>query len=167
MKYILIIILIFLFPIPLITSIYFSPENYYIKLFNFKININKSPKKTKKKKTTKIKIPYLKLIYSIDNLKFKPIILIKGSLDYSLKDPAIDAIMYGCIYSFIPFIDRIFKILFHIIKKDISIKPLYRDNLIINLKLQCIIFVSLGQIIYMICILFNTFINYEEDTYGN
>ena len=164
MKCILIIILIFLFPIPLITSIYFSPENYYIKLFNFKININKSPKK---KKITKKKIPYLKLIYSIDNLKFKPIILIKGSLAYSLKDPAIDAIMYGCLYSFIPFIDRIFKILFHIMKKDISIKPLYSDNLIINLKLRCIIFVSLGQIIYMICVLFNTFINYEEAIYDN
>ena len=167
MKYVLIIILILLFPIPLISSIYFSNENYYIKLFNFKIFSKKSSKKPKSKPDYIKNIPYLKLIHSIDNLKIKPLIYIKGSIDYSLKDVAHDAIMYGIIYSFIPFIDRIIKILFRIFKKNISIKPLYSDKFIINIRLRCIVFISIGQIIYMICALFNTLIIYEEEKYDN
>ena len=171
MKYILIIILIFLFPIPLITSINFSHENYYIKLYNFKILSKQSSKKHKrkpKKKPNSTKnLPYLKLIYSIDNLKIKPLIYIKGSLDYSLNNAARDAIMYGIIYSFVPFAHRIIKILFHIFKKKISIKPLYVDKFIINIRLRCIVFISIGQIIYMICVLLNTFIIYEEEKYDN
>ena len=64
MKYILIIILIFLYHIPLITSINFSHENYYIKLYNFKIlskkSSEKNKRKPKKKPNSTQNLPYLK-----------------------------------------------------------------------------------------------------------
>lgn len=163
----LIIIILIILPLPLKISIYFSQENYYIKLFNFFTIRNKktktvtdtpissqkksSPKKEKDK--LKIKIPYIKIIKKINNIKFKPTLRIKGTIDYSLNDSSQTAIAYGLLHSFIPIIYKSINTFLKIKKYKININPIFKDRFFYEIKFNCIFFISIGQIINMFFII--------------
>ena len=174
MKIFFIILLLIIFlPLPLKSIIYYSNENYYIKLFNFKIvskknttknnpinavnNDAKEPKKKKNKKNKKKhkkslslkKLPITKIIYTIDHNRFKPILISKGYINYSLPDAATTAITYGTLSAIMPFIYRLFSIIFKNKKFNINITPNFKDKFFIEVKINSIIFISLGQIIYI------------------
>lgn len=170
MKIFLIIILLILFlPIPINFSIYYTKENYYIKLYNFKIlkskkkpvvdnnktEINqKEPKKTKKKKTSKKfftkSLEPKKIISALDKNKFKPTLRMEGSISYSLNDAAKTAISYGVISAIMPFILRIIQILFKSKKVKLPITPQFKNEFTVNFYIKSIIFLSTAQIIYML-----------------
>lgn len=167
--FILLLLIIFL-PLPLKSIIYYSNENYYIKLFNFKIvskknntkinpinethNNTKEPKNKKNKKNHKKllnlkELPFNKIIYTIDHNRFKPVLRCKGYISFSLPDAAITAITYGTISAIMPFIYRLFSIIFKNKKFNINITPSFRDEFFIEIKINSIIYISLGQIIYI------------------
>ncbi|MGG7176096.1 DUF2953 domain-containing protein [Clostridium paraputrificum] len=171
MKLFLFILFLLLFiPIPLKISIYYSKENYYIKLFNLKLlkkgthnenedyldkssNLKKQKNSIKKKKFDKsfFKTITPKIILkALDKNKFKPLLFLKGSFSYSLNDAAYTAILYGLLSSLFPLLLRVIRILFKTSKFKLPIKPLFKNELLVKFEMKSIIFFSLVQIIYMI-----------------
>ena len=147
---VLFILIIIFLPLPLKISIYFSKENYYIKLFKFTIlkkDKEKSIKKTKKQNKNNTKIPYIHIIKKIDKKKYKPTLSLRGNINYSLSDSSNTAILYGIINSILPLIYRAMNILFKIKKSNLHINPIFNNSFLFDLNINCIIFISLGQII--------------------
>lgn len=170
----LIIIIVFLIPVPIKVSIFYSAEDYYIKLYKYKLisklntqkrnkilhkiknfinNMDKDSFKGTFKDIFSSKDFFKIFIRSLNNSKFKPTIKINGFLNYSLGDSYNTAIFNGIVSSISPFIYRILSIFFDIKKYTFLINPIFKDTKIITFNYKSIIFVSLGKIIY-ICILF-------------
>ncbi|MDQ0149170.1 DUF2953 domain-containing protein [Eubacterium multiforme] len=168
--FILLLIIVFLIPVPIKVSIFYSTEDYYIKLYKYKL-ISKLNKRKENKILHKLKNfinninkdsfkdnfslkDFFKiLIKNFKNSKFKPTIKINGFLNYSLGDSYNTAIFNGIISSIFPFIYRILNLFFNVKKSKFLINPIFKDSKIITFNYKSIIFVSLGQIIY-ICIIF-------------
>lgn len=179
----LILLLIALFPIPLKTIIYYSKENYYIKLFNFYIlrkNFNtktvpnletkhskkKVKKKDKHKKIISFKdIPVIEIIRKINNNKFKPIILIDGHLYYSLKDAKYTAISYGVLNIITVFIYKLINVPFNSKKYKFDIIPDFKDKLFYEIKIKCILIFNIGQIIYILLEIIKCFLDRKVREY--
>lgn len=176
----LVILLIFFIPIPIKLNIYYSAADYYIKLYRFTIlsknklenkkkNLNKDEPVIKKKRkyiplfdkeisAKSIISDFIKL-----NIKFKPLLRIKFSLEYSLNDSARTAISYGILCQTPPIIYTLLKIPFSIRKFNYNITPVFEDKFLLKIETSSIIFLSLANIIYMIIILFKILIDRGGD----
>lgn len=180
------ILLIFFLPLPLKSSIYYSKENYYIKFYNFNIirkqknnlekqkedetTSNQKPKKeNKKKKKQKSNflktLPIKEILRSITNNKFKPHLRINGKLDYSLNDAANTAITYGIISTIMPYLYKLTTLFFKTKKFNLSTCPVFKDIFFVEININCIIFVSLGQIIYMLFLIAKSIIREKMKIY--
>ncbi|MBM7835905.1 DUF2953 domain-containing protein [Clostridium sardiniense] len=169
-----IIFIIFLIPLPIKVSIFYSNKDYYIKLYKYEIiskgNRDKTHKFMKNMysfantcRTSKFKEKFSNIIFSknffkiivfkLKKNKYKPKIKFNGYLNYSLGDSSDTALFYGVISSFAPFLYRFLCLFFKVKKSNLSIEPIFKDSKFINLNYKSIIFISLGQIIY-ICIIF-------------
>ncbi|MCL2322619.1 MAG: DUF2953 domain-containing protein [Oscillospiraceae bacterium] len=168
----IIIILFILFcPIPIILKANINEDGgsltLYKKTFNFpssKIStitngtFEKKPTKKpkKKKKKSKIKIDVLKLISSINSIKFKPTFRMKLNIQYGFEDAMITGISYGFIGSILYFLKWIIDIPFKSKKYDFKIAPIFDKNILL-LFLDCIIWLNIAKILYiMIIIIKNT-----------
>ena len=164
------ILLIFFVPIPIKFSIYYSTIDYYVKLYGLTIF---SKKKSKRKTEPIIKdhnkiffksyknidyksIDYKALISKFYNLKFKPLLRIRFSLDYSLNDAARTAIFYGVLWQVPPIIYTLVKVPFSLLKFNFNIKPIFKDKFLLKIETSSIIFISFANIIYIIIILFKS-----------
>lgn len=173
MKLFLILFAIFLIlfiPIPIKIIIYYSSKDYYIKIYNLTIMSKKRPPKRNKpvvKKEQKFfsglfkNINYKTLIYNMYslNLKFKPLIKLNLSFDYSLSDAARTAIFYGILCQIPPLIYNYLIRFFYINKYTLSINPKFDDNFLLKFESSSIIFLSFANIIYMTIILFKKVLN--------
>ena len=173
MKLFLLILLILIIPIPIKISISYTKENYSIKIY--KINIlkkqnikdeeitpkNKQEKSHKKfKKNRKLEISYvIEIIKALNKNHFKPKLKLKGDFQYSLNDATKTAIFYGILQSISPYILEGFKILFKIKSFKLFIKPIFKDELIGNFNITCIIFLSFGKTIIIICLIIKAVLN--------
>lgn len=176
-----ILLLVILFPIPLKTIIYYSKENYYIKLFNFyilrkKFNIktkessesiapNKNSEKKHNKKTLFKNLPLIKIIKKLNNNRFKPILLINGYLHYSLEDSAYTAISFGFLNSILVLINKLINIPFKSKNFNINIIPDFKDKLFYEIKVKCILIFNIGQIIYILLEIIKIIINRKVREY--
>lgn len=176
----LVILLIFFIPIPIKLSIFYSPEDYYVKLYRFTI-ISKRKVKNKKRYSNKNEPAFKKNRKSIFifnkeisaksilsdftklYVKFKPFLRIKFSLEYSLNDAARTAIFYGVLYQAPPIIYILLKIPFNIKKFNYTITPIFEDKFLLKIETSSIIFLSFANIIYIIIILFKILINKGGD----
>jgi len=170
----LVILLIFFIPIPIKFNIYCSTIDYYVKLYGLTI-ISKKRSKYKGKHSPKIKpsikkehklfssfynniglkpMDFKSLISTLYNLKFKPLLKIKSSLDYSLNDAARTAIFYGVLYQTPPLIYSLINIPFKTFKFNFKINPIFEDKFLLKIETSSIIFISFANIIYIIIILF-------------
>lgn len=168
-----VILLILFIPIPIKFNIYYSTINYYIKLYGFTI-ISKNKhshiiKYHKVKPSLKKEHKFLSSFYnninfkSLDwkplvsnlyNLKFKPFLRIKLSLDYSLNDAAKTAIFYGVLCQVPPLIYVLLNVPFKTCKYNFKINPIFEDKFLLKIETSSITFLSFANIIYMIIILF-------------
>ena len=169
-----ILLLLILFPIPLKTIIYYSKENYYIKLFNFNIKAKESsesipPNTNQEKKHTKKTLfkdlPLITIIKKLNNNKFKPILLINGHLHYSLKDSAYTAISFGFLNSILVLINRLINIPFKSKNFNINIIPDFKDKLFYEVNIKCILIFNIGQIIYILLEIIKIIINRKVREY--
>lgn len=186
MKLLLLIILLFIFvPLPIKVTLFFSKENYYIKVYKFYLlkkdikgktdtsNISHEQKESDGKRDKKEKSDFFNHI-SIDgimiyikefkNNKFKPKLKIKGYFNYSFADAARTAISYGLLSTCLPLISWIFSIIFKIKTFILPVNPLFKDEIIAEIKITSIITLSLAQIIYMVILFIKVtlFIKEEE-----
>lgn len=159
------ILLIFFIPIPIKLSMYFSTVDYYIKLYKITIFSKKKRKsKTDSRNSKPVvkkegeffskfykKINFSSLIKSLYhlNLKFKPSLRIKLSLDYSLNDAARTAIFYGILSQLNPIIYITLKRPFHVNRYNIKINPIFEDRFLLKIETSSIIFLSFANIIYI------------------
>ena len=159
MKLFLLILLILIIPIPIKISISYTKENYYIKIYKFNILKKNNFKKTSNK-NRKLKISYvIEIIKALNKNHFKPKLNLKGDFQYSLNDAAKTAIFYGILQSISPYILEGFKILFKIKSFKLFIKPIFKDEFIRIFNGTCIIFVSIGKTIIMICLILKEITN--------
>jgi len=169
-----VILLIFFIPIPIKFNIYYSLVNYYVKLYGLTIISKKKSINRKKhyhkaepslKKEHKLfssfynkidlkYIDYKSLISTFYNLKFKPLLKIKFSLDYSLNDAAKTAIFYGILYQIPPVIYLLINIPIKTCKFNFKINPIFEDKFLLKIETSSIIFISFANVIYIIIILF-------------
>ena len=176
--FLFIILLLFFVPLPLKTSIYYCVENYYIKLYKYEI-LSKSKSLRKKGNVKKVnknknkphnsifmnKNLMLKLIYTISKNKFKPILKLNGTVSYALNNHEVTAISYGIISAIIPFIYQALGVTFKVKKFSLPVSPIFKELFYLKLRIEGIIFISLGQIIYMIFLILKTIINERVKRY--
>jgi hypothetical protein len=173
--FLLIIFLIIFIPIPLKTSICYSNQNYYIKIYNFKI-LRKNKASNNKKVQNKSKEGNFKrilkdrklvkaILINLNKSKFKPYLSLKGKFCYSLKEHPITAVAYGLISAILPFIYKGLSIPFKIIKFKIPVCPDFKEVFFIKLNLTGILFISIGQIIYILLVILKTIISEREKAY--
>ncbi|MGL5649778.1 MAG: DUF2953 domain-containing protein [Clostridium sp.] len=165
------IVIIFILFFPFKVKLYFSyiDSSFQLKLYNFSIfpskkkkHLNRKKKKSSKKKKKKplnnlTPNNILLFISNFNKRKFKPKFFLDFNFTYSLNDAKNTALSFGAIHSVIPFILRFFSIFFKISPPKLSINPSFKDLFFITLKGQCIITLSLGQIIYTAFILIKEF----------
>lgn len=167
----LVILLILFIPIPIKISMYYSNADYYVKLYKLTV-ISKDKLRRKNESTRKIKpttkkkhksilklkkeINIKSLISNLTNLdpKFKPLLRIKFSLEYSLNDAARTAIFYGVLCQAPSLMYILLKVPFNIRKFNYKITPIFEDKFLLKIETSSIIFLSFANIIYIIIILF-------------
>lgn len=106
--------------------------------------------KNKKQKKSKLNIDFKKLFKNIKSNKFKPKIKFDSTLNYSLGDAANTAISVGILYNLNPILYFVLSILFKVKKLNLKFNPIFKDKIIYELTLTCIITFNLAQIIYML-----------------
>ena len=157
MKLFLLIFLFLIIPIPIKISISYKKEKYYIKIYNFNIlkkqNLNKEKPHKKIKKNRKFEKGYLiEITKALNKNHFKPKLKLKGDFQYSLNDASKTAIFYGILQSICPYILEGFKVFFKIKSFKLFIKPIFKDEFIGIFHITCIISLSLGKTIIIICL---------------
>ncbi|MGL4774674.1 MAG: DUF2953 domain-containing protein [Clostridium sp.] len=180
------IILLCFIPIPITLKAVFNPNDYYIKLYKFFIiKKGKKPKKEppkeeekpseeppkkneEKEKKSKLnffkeRISFIILYRNVRDNIHKPRLRVKGHLQYSLGDAAKTAISYGAISALAPVIYRGITLFFRSKKFYLPIKPLVDKDATINFEVNCIIFISIAQIINMFYIIFISILETQED----
>ncbi len=96
------------------------------------------------------KINFKHLISTLSSLKYKPLLKINLSLDYSLNDAARTAIFYGIIYNTTSLTYILLNYIFNIKRFNFKITPLFEDKFLLKIETSSIIFLSLANIIYII-----------------
>lgn len=166
-------IFIILLPIPIKVTAHYSNEYYYLKLYEINLYSNtdgiirkilnhkshSSNKKAKEKKAnnksknkeSKRKSFSIKRIYTmLQTNKFKPSIKFSLLGNYSFNDAALTAILYG-FFSNLNFIFlKIFSDFFKVKNFNYSLNPNFKNELNINLTINCIINFNIAQIIYIL-----------------
>lgn len=160
-----VILLILFIPIPIKLIIYYSSEDYYIKIYKLTLMSKKRPPQIDKpvvKKERKFfsgmykNVNYKTLIsnvYSL-NLKFRPFLKLNLSLDYSLSDAARTALFYGILCQLPPILYNLIRKLFNIKRYNLKINPVFEDKFLLKIESSSIIFLSFANIIFIIIILF-------------
>ncbi|MBS6006855.1 MAG: DUF2953 domain-containing protein [Clostridium baratii] len=180
---IIILLLLILIPIPIKISMFYSNNNYYIKVYNFNIISSKKSKKINKFVNRNLnrlidrisidnrnidfnfyKLFLKKLIFNLKRNRHKAKIKFNGELSYSLFDSFNTAIFYGILSAFFSFIYCGLNIPFKVKKSKLNIKPVFKDTLSINFYCKSIIFLSLGKVIYMLLIFLKTYLQVKEVT---
>lgn len=178
---IIILLLLILIPIPIKISMFYSNNNYYIKVYSFNIISSKKSKKINtyvNRKLNKLidntsigtsnidfnfyRPFFKKLIFNLKRNKHKPKIKFTGELSYSLFDSFNTAIFYGILSTFFSFIYNALSIPFNMKKSKLNIKPVFKDTLSINFYCKSIIFLSLGKVIYILIIFLKTYLQVKE-----
>lgn len=164
MKLFLLIFLFLIIPIPIKISISYKKEKYYIKIYNFNIlkkqNLNKEKPHKKIKKNRKFEKGYLiEITKALNKNHFKPKLKLKGDFQYSLNDASKTAIFYGILQSICPYILEGFKVFFKIKSFKLFIKPIFKDEFIGIFHITCIISLSFGKTIIIICLIIKTVLN--------
>ncbi len=165
----IIIILLFM-PIPIKVIIYYSPADYYIKIYKLTIMSKKKPPKRDKPVVKKERKFFLNAYKNIDyksllsnmynlNIRFKPLLKLNFSFYYSLNDAAKTAIFYGILCQIPPLIYIFLKFIFKINKFNLSINPIFEDKFLLKIEASSIIFLSFANIIYMTIIIFKKVLN--------
>lgn len=178
-----IIFIIFLIPLPIKFSIFYSDKDYYIKLYKYKIISKGNKGKTHKFiknvcsftntcRKSRLKEEFNDVILSksffkilvskLKKNKYKPRLKFNGYLNYSLGDSHNTALFYGVISSFFPAIYRFLCLFFKIKKSNLSINPIFKDSKFINLNYESIMFISLGQVIYIFIIFIKSLLKSKE-----
>lgn len=164
-------IFIILLLIPIKVIAHYNNETYYLKLYrinlysktdgiirkilNRKSNSsnkkkkeakNNNPKTEKKKKSFSIKKAYTLL----QTNKFKPSIKFSLSGNYSFDDAAFTAIFYGFLSNLNFILFKVFSDFFKVKKFNYSLNPNFKNELNINLTINCIITFNIAQIIYIL-----------------
>jgi hypothetical protein len=171
----LVILLILFIPFPIKLSIYYSSVDYYVKVY--KLTLFSKKKHGIKRKHIKRNKPLIKkehkffhqfyerinfrfLILNLQNLnlKLKPLLRIKLSLDYSLNDAARTAIFYGVLCQAPPLIYILLSKPFKINRYNFKINPRFENNFLLKFESSSIIFLSFANIIYITIILFRLII---------
>ncbi|WP_422388190.1 DUF2953 domain-containing protein [Clostridium baratii] len=162
---------------------FYSNNNYYIKVYNFNIISSKKSKKINKyvnRKLNKLiyrtsidngnidfnfyKLFSKKFIFNLKRNRYKPKIKFNGELSYSLFDSFNTAIFYGILSTLFSFIYCGLNIPFKVKKSKLNIKPVFKDTFSINFYCKSIIFLSLGKVIYMLVIFLKTYLQVKEVT---
>ena len=178
---IIIFLLLILIPIPIKISMFYSNNNYYIKVYNFNIISSKKSKKINEYMNYKLnrlidymvisnkdidfkfyKLFFKKLIFNLKRNKHKPKIKFNCELSYSLFDSFNTAIFYGILSTFFSFIYYGLNISFKVKKSKLDIKPIFKDTFSINFSYKSIIFLSIGKVIYMLLIFLKTYLQVKE-----
>lgn len=166
------LIISFLF-IPFKITLYFSKEDYYIKLYRLNILskeggllkrfISKSKPKAKKKfkKTTTrnksfIKVSFKLLYHSLSDNIYKPKLHFFANLDYSLSDAANTAILYGILTNLNYITYKILSIFFNLSQFNFDLNPEFTDNSLLEFTISSIIYFNLAQIIYILFLVFKS-----------
>ncbi|MDU2672609.1 MAG: DUF2953 domain-containing protein [Clostridium sp.] len=167
-------IFIILLPIPIKVIAHYSNENYYLKLYRINLysktdgiirkilnrksnssnkkkkegknNNPKTENKEKKKKSFSIKKTYTLL----QTNKFKPSIRFSLLGSYSFDDAAFTATLYGLLSNLNFILLKIFSDFFKVKKFNYSLNPNFKNELNINLTINCIITFNIAQIIYIL-----------------
>ena len=148
-------LLIFFIPLPFKFSISYYEKKYNIKFYIFTlIKNNKFRPKGKRKK----KFPLKTLLSTLFENKYKPLILITGNIEYSLSNPMITAIFYGILFPLILSLSNYISKSFKILKYKIPINVSYKEKLFLKFNFNCIIFLSLVQIIIILLLLLKNII---------
>lgn len=174
-----IILLIFFIPIPLIIKIHYSENLYYIKFFNFTIlnsntkianKINPSSNKKKKKyflskifqTNNKKKLSISNLYIRISNNRFKPKIMLKCHLNFSLEDAAMTAISYGLLNNIQVLLLLSLEKVFRIKNNVFSINPQFIGKNLLIFTVSSIIYFNIAQIIYILFLIYKSLEKVEE-----
>lgn len=153
MLYVFIILLLIFFPIPIKIIFTYFEKTVTLKIFNIKIDIlklikNKNINKSSKKFTKK-NINYMNLLSIYTNGKFKPLINIKIFITYGFNDAAYTGIIYGLLNAIFALQYQLISQIFTIKKYDFKLNPNFKKN-IFDFNLNCIIFISLANVIYIV-----------------
>lgn len=165
MKFLLIIFIILLItlfiPFPLKLVLHASKSDFYLKLYGYTIVSQESLKKNKKNKFLK------KFDFSISNSKkfasrlyyskLKPLLNININFAYSFNDAAKTAISYGIFGEFPNITCLILKIPFKLHKYDFNIKPIFKEDIILNFEIKSIIFLSFAHIINILILMIKSY----------
>lgn len=161
-----ILLFILFFPIPLKFTSYYSPENYYIKIYKFILiskdknkkhkYLNKLIKYNKKNKSKFNMSQYKKFFSKLFYSKSKPSLKINLSFSYSLNDAYNTALIYGLLCTLFSFLYQLVNIPFNIKKYNLKIDPIFKDEILVNFETSSIIFISFAQIIYISIIFIKT-----------
>lgn len=165
--FIVLILFILFFKIPIKFKVSITRNKKIIKVFNK--NLFKKPtskKKTKRNKKIfeffKSKVFLNQFLGSINKIKRKPKVKLEGFINYSLGDAALTAISYGLFSTFAAFLFKISKIFFDYKKSNLIINPLLQKKMDFALKFECIIYISLVQIIHITILFILSYLKSKE-----
>ncbi|MBS5938996.1 DUF2953 domain-containing protein [Clostridium sp.] len=186
------IILLIIFPIPIKIEVKFIDNIFFFKFFNKliytskdgiqikflkKIIENKSNRKDKKYsykeehppkkkkvnlKKKKRKIAIIRLYTYLRNNKFKPLIKVKGYLDYGIEDAALCALIYGILNIVPGFIYYILSIVFEVNSLRLNINPEFNKKLL-SFGITGIFYFNIANIIYILFLFYKS-LEYKEVT---
>lgn len=143
-----IIVIIFL-PIPIKICAVYDNSILALRVYNHKINLQtKSEIEENVKETLSMDAHIKPILEFLSTNKFKPSLKLKTDLVYGLGDAAYTAIFYGVIHTIYPFLIQYISNFVKIKNTKLNINPEFNDT-ILNLKINCIIFISLTQLIYI------------------
>lgn len=179
----IILLVLFLIPIPIKLSIFYSKEDYYIKLYKRKIlskkdrveldeslnntkafidKFKKSNLKDRLSETIKSKVFFNIITKELKKNKFKPTLKFNGYSDYSLGDAANTALFLGFISCFLPIFYKFLLLFFKIKKSKLPVNPVFKDFKFFEFYFQSIMFISLGQVIYILIIFIKSVLKSKE-----
>lgn len=154
----LILLIILFFPFPILFEVGYNKEFKIYLYKKFKIALKNSPEKEirtrKKSNKAKIKLNFKSILDSLQTNRFKPILNLSISMQYSLADAAVTAISYGAIYGILEsgYLELI--TIFNIKKKNYNISPMFNDETSISFSLKGILYLSIANIMYILFLYF-------------
>lgn len=109
----------------------------------------------KKKKVTK-KLSFKKLYTNISCSKFKPLLKIRGNLDFGVDDAAYCAIIYGFLNNIPPLLTFLLDKIFKVKGININISPKFNTNTL-SLGITSIFYLNIANIIYILYLIHKSF----------
>lgn len=151
--FLLILIIILLVPFPIKVTFKLLNKNFYLFIYNFRIDISKNIKKYNAENTEKEKklqkTSVIRLLHKFSKNPIKPYYYFSLHMDYGFEDAAVTGLFYGLIYSIYPWIYKFLSVFLHIKKYDFSVKPHFNKTLL-NLEINSIILLNIVNVICII-----------------